>query len=246
MFPIRRIHQIEMTSHCNLACRYCPSPKLQRPKLDMSEETYRKALHWAAFFKNASGGQLELNLAGIGESTIHPEFVRFVHLAREAIGWDTVLALATNGVNMTDELAQAIAPAGIRVWVSLHRPEKAGPAIECLKRAGILAGASADPSIAATNWAGQVSWFNSVQVRRECKWVKGGLVVIQADGNVSRCPLDASGVGVFANVDDDLSKYQTSPYILCRTCDQDVGVPLDSGPRVHGVVAGDALNVRTM
>lgn len=226
MFPIRHIHQIEMTSHCNLACRYCPSPKLQRAKLDMSDDNFLAALAWARRFKKLAGHQRELNLAGIGESTIHPDFVRFVFLAREFIGNDTMLSLATNGVNMTDELAQAIAPSKIRVWVSLHRPEKAGPAIECLKRAGILAGASSDPSLAATNWAGQVDWFNSVPGRRECKWVKGGLVIVHADGNISRCPLDASGVGVFANVSDDLSKHETSPYILCRTCDQDVGVPL--------------------
>lgn len=243
MFSIRHIHQIEMTSHCNLACRYCPSPKLQRPKLDMTEETYTASLRWARFFKDAAGGrQQELNLAGIGESTIHPEFVRFVFLAREIIGPDTMLALATNGVNMTDELAQAIAPSGIRVWVSLHRPEKAGPAIECLKRAGIIAGVSADPSVSATNWAGQVEWFNSHPIRRPCKWVRGGLVVIQADGNVSRCPLDASGIGVIASVKDDLSRFETSPYELCRTCDQDVGVPLTRG--VHDVIAGDTVAVR--
>jgi hypothetical protein len=209
----------------------------------MSEDVFRATLKWAAFFKNASGGQRELNLAGIGESTIHPEFVRFVHIAREVMGFDTMLALATNGVNMTDELARAIAPSGIRVWVSLHRPEKAGPAIESLKRAGILNGVSADPALHATDWAGQVKWFNSVAVRRECKWVKGGLVIVHADGNVSRCPLDASGIGVFANVGDDLTNFQTSPYELCRTCDQDVGVPIGG---ITTRVLGDDVVARAM
>lgn len=224
MFALRDIHQVEMTSHCNLRCRYCPSPHLGRPKLHMSEAHFLRALHWAAHFQR-QGTQGELNLAGIGESTMHPEFVRFVHLAREALGPQQVLLFATNGLLMTDDLARAIAPARPRVWVSLHRPEKAGPAVEALKRAGLLVGVSGDPSLSAINWAGQVDWFVSAP-KRECAWVKGGWAFVLADGRVSRCCLDATGEGVFAHVDDDLTKYGTAPYRLCRTCDQDVGVPI--------------------
>lgn len=225
MFSLRALHQIEMTSRCNLRCRYCPSPHLARPKLDMDEPTYRRALYWAQRFV-FGGQQRELNLAGIGESTLHPEFVRFVHLAREAVGDGCDLILATNGLLMTDELAAAIAPAKIKVWVSLHRPEKAGPAVEALRRAGILSGVSADPSINAINWAGQVKWHVSNGAKRQCMWVIGGRAIVLADGRLSRCCLDASGAGVFGHITDDLATLSTSPYELCRTCDQDVGVPL--------------------
>lgn len=229
MFALRDCHQIEITSRCNLRCRYCPSPKLPRPKQDMDEATYRAALGWARLFVSR-GWQRELNIAGIGESTLHPEFVRYVHLAREAIGPDCHLVFSTNGLLMTDELARAIAPARPEVGVSLHRPEKAGPAIEALKRAGILSAVSADPSVAATNWAGQVDWHVSAG-RRPCIWVRHGLFFVLSDGRVSRCCYDASGVGVFAHVTDDLTKYGTSPYVLCRTCEQDVGVPFTAAPR---------------
>lgn len=188
----------------------------------MDESTYRLALGWARRYVER-GTQRELNLAGIGESTLHPEFVRFVHLARETVGEDCGLVLATNGLLVTDELARAIAPARVAVFVSLHRPEKAGPAVEALKRAGIFAGASADPSLAATDWAGQVKWHVS-SAQRQCAWVKGGQFIVFADGRVSRCAFDASGVGVMAHVGEDLDRFQTSPYALCRTCDQDVGV----------------------
>lgn len=50
MFPIRHIHQIEMTSRCNLRCRYCPSPHLPRPKIDMTEAYYKQSLRWARHF----------------------------------------------------------------------------------------------------------------------------------------------------------------------------------------------------
>lgn len=226
MFAIREIHQIEITSRCNLRCKYCVHyPALPRPKMDMDESTYVKALTWALAFKNR-GWQHEVNLAGIGESTIHPEFVRYVHLARETLGEDFGLVFATNGVAMTDEMARELAPAKPVVFVSLHRPEKAGLAIEILKRYGLIAGVSADPSIASTNWAGQVKWHVSAPLGRPCSWVKGGKAFVFSDGRLSRCAFDASGVGVFGSLDDDLDTLQTSPYVLCRTCDQDVGVPL--------------------
>lgn len=227
MFAIKEVHQIEMTSRCNLRCRYCPSPHLARPKMDISDIDYTRALQWVAHYRRL-GTQGELNLAGIGESTLHPEFVRNVYLAREAVGESGVLVLATNGLLMTDELARAIAPARVATFVSLHRPEKAGPAVEALRRAGIFAGVSNDPSVAATNWAGQVKWHISVPQTRACHWVRGGKLIVLADGRVSRCAFDASGIGVFGNVADDLSKLKTSPYELCRTCDQDVGVPIPS------------------
>jgi hypothetical protein len=233
-FGLAAIHQIEMTSHCNLRCRYCPSPHLARSKVHMTEEHWRKALSWAVRF-NARSPQAELNLAGIGESTIHPEFVRFTHLAREALP-NTQLTLATNGLTMTRELAQELGKARIATWVSLHRPEKAGPAVELLREVGVLCGVSADPSVAAMNWAGQVDWHNSAP-SRECMWVKEGRAFVMADGRVSRCCLDATGEGVFATLDDDLARFATSPYSLCRTCDQDVGVPIpDSVPQRDNVV----------
>lgn len=215
--PIRAIHQIEMTSECNLRCRYCTHPKMPRPKMHMSDEVYRKSLEWVKVFQSRTR-HAELNLAGIGESTMHPEFVRNVFLAREAVGPNVSLVLATNGLLMTDDLAAAIAPARPSVWVSLHRPEKAGPAVEALKRAGILCGVSADPSLAAVNWAGQVNWHVSAPRGNPCPWMAGLMVMIMSDGRVTRCCLDATGDGVIATVDDDLTKFGTSPFKLCAAC----------------------------
>jgi hypothetical protein len=226
MFALREIHQIEITSRCNLRCRYCPSPKLPRPKVDMTEDTFKRTLEWVRVF-SARGTQTELNLAGIGESTMHPDFVRFVFLAREALRPDQPVVVATNGLLMTDELARELQPSGIRVWVSLHRPEKAGPAVEHLKRYGLLSGVSADPSLAAIDWAGQVNWHRS-SARMACPWVKGGWAFVLSDGSLSRCCIDASGVGVFGHVNDVVTDMETSPYVLCRTCDHDVGVAMEN------------------
>jgi hypothetical protein len=231
MFAVRELHQIEITSRCNLKCEYCPSYRLPRPKVDMTQDHFLKALSWVVEFKRR-GTQRDVNLAGIGESTLHPDFVRMVHLAREYLGQDFQLVFATNGLLMTDELAREIAPANPTVFVSLHRPEKAGPAIEALRKYGLLAGVSADPSISSTNWAGQVDYHVSAPKGRPCSWVTGGKVFMFADGRISRCAFDASGVGVIGHIEDGLSKLETSPYVLCRTCDQNVGVPLDGVPEI--------------
>jgi hypothetical protein len=224
MFRVRELHQLELSSHCNLRCRYCPSRNLPREKTYMTEDHFMKALTWVRTYKDR-GWQHDVNLAGIGESTMHPEFVRFVHLAREKLGEDFGLVFATNGLLMTEELAAAIAPAKPVVFVSLHRPEKAGPAVEALKKYKLIAGVSNDPSIAASNWAGQVKWHVSAQ-RRDCVWVRGGKIFMFADGRVSTCAYDASGIGVLGHIDDDLDTLQTKPYKLCVGCDQNVGVPI--------------------
>lgn len=189
----------------------------------MKEEHFTKALFYVSLFA-ARGWQRDLNLAGIGESTMHPEFVRYVYLARNTLPEGFELVLATNGLLMTDDLAKELAPSGLRVFVSLHRPEKAGPAIEALRKYGILAGVSADPSIAATNWAGQVNWHVSVPAKRPCPWVRGGRAFMFADGRISRCAYDATGIGVIGSIEDEIELMETSPYELCKTCDQDVGV----------------------
>lgn len=224
MIPLQRLHQIELSSHCNLKCQYCPSPKLKRPKMHMSWETFNKAMFWTSYFVD-NHGQQEVNLAGIGESTMHPDFIEMLKRARQLLGPDVRIVLATNGVLMTDELAQAMKPWNPEVYVSLHQPVKAGPAVECLRRAGILSGVSADPSVAAINWAGQVKWHSSA-APRNCDWVTGGKTMVMSDGRITRCCLDASGIGVLGHINDDLTKIFTTPYSLCRTCDMNVGMPI--------------------
>jgi hypothetical protein len=188
---------------------------MPRAKQDMDRATFEQALKQA----KALPGEHELNLAGIGESTMHPDFVEYVFRAREVMGPDIRLVLATNGLLMTDELAKAIAPSGIRVYVSMHRPEKAGPAIEACKRAGIIDGVSADPALSATNWAGQVKWHVSTDIKgHRCPWIRGGRLMVMSDGRITRCSFDSTADDVLGTVWDDVTKIETSPYSLCKNC----------------------------
>lgn len=223
-FPINAIHQVELTSRCNLACVYCVHPTMPRAKIDMDEETFVAAVRIAARFAG-NGIQREFNMCGIGESTMHPRFVEFVAYARLALGDEVDIVFATNGVLMTDELARELAPFRPKVGVSLHRPEVAGPAIEILKRHGLLAWVGSDAATQSVDWAGQVDWHVSAP-KMECMWVKAGRVFVLADGRVSTCCFDGAGTEVICDHirNLDLQKHFTRPYRLCKGCHQELNI----------------------
>lgn len=223
-WPIRSLHQIEITSNCNLRCVYCPSPNLGRQKVDMTRSHFLRALEWVKHFV-AQGTQVELNLAGIGESTLHPNFIQFVMLAREALGWKHKLHFATNGLMMDRALAEAIAPWRPSVAVSMHRPERAKGAIDALREFGLFEGAASDAATNAVDWAGQIEWGLTTQnFGAPCDWSHQGWAAVLSDGRISSCSMDSDGSGVFGHVSDQIGSLRGKPYKLCKNCHMDVGI----------------------
>ena len=237
---VTALHQIEITSRCSLACFYCPWPSMPRPKLDMDGLTFVRALEWVRHFVHETRTQRELNLAGIGESLIHPDFVEYLCAAREACGPEVRIIFATNGVypqfkvakddakgyyDACRAYAEQMRPYKPVVWVSLHRPERAAIAANAFRDAGLLEGMSADPTLNAMDWSGQVKWFNSARAGQlPCQWLREGKVMAMADGRLTTCCYDASGVGVVGHVRDPIGTVKVQPYSLCGTCDQVIGV----------------------
>lgn len=188
---------------------------MRRPKLDMSEEIFSRVLDIVA----ATPGQRELNLAGIGESTLHPRFEEFVAMAHKRLP-GVQLVLATNGVICSDELANTMRKNGVHVFVSLHRPERAGKAVEFYKKHNTLSGVSYDPSVAAVDWAGQVDWHVSA-APTECMWLARYYAIAWSDGRVGTCSFDGQGDdGVIGTVWQDPAEWDHRPYSLCETCHQ--------------------------
>lgn len=86
--------EVELTSRCNLACRFCPQTKLERSKGDLEYDTLERLLDRVADFVTL------LNFSGFGEPTLHPRLFDCVRLAK-AKGIPRV-EIETNGTT-TDE-----------------------------------------------------------------------------------------------------------------------------------------------
>jgi organic radical activating enzyme len=228
---ITSIHQIEVSTHCNLRCVYCPSPKLEKhrgqPKTHMTLDVFERALEWAAFL-DRDGTQGELSITGIGETLLHPQWQEMIALARSALP-HAYLNFSTNGLLLDDAACEWLARCNVKVFVSLHRPEKAGPAIERAKRHGILQSHNAGASVSSFDWAGQVDWHVSAP-SDPCEWLRRGWGNVLVDGRISTCCLDATGDGTVAHVQDDPAQgAHVAPWSLCASCHMTITEPI--GPR---------------
>lgn len=213
---ITQIHQIEVTTRCNLRCKYCPHPKMQRPKEDMEFETFLQAMEWVKFL-DKRGLQGELSFTGIGESTMHPQFKEMLLYARDHFRGEIVFS--TNGLPTFDEdLAKVCKAINVGVMISLHRPEMAGKSIELAKQYGILKYVNNSFATSAFNWAGQVSdWFNSAPPT-PCAYLGAGWGVVLQNGQITTCCLDSENKGVVGTVWDDPGSLYIKPYSLCEWC----------------------------
>jgi hypothetical protein len=227
---IRTIKEIEISTRCNLRCVYCPSRNLDkpvdnggsgRPKIDITTEHYRRALEWASYFQD-QGTQGELALTGIGEAIMHPLFIQLLQLARESLP-DKFITFSTNGLLLTDELCEQMAPYSPAIFVSTHVPVKAKKAIDIARRWGLLAGTNTSFATAAFDWAGQLDWDVSIpQNVVTCEFLREGWGVVLSDGRMATCCLDATGDSCVGHVDDEIGSLSIAPWkgrvAGCETC----------------------------
>jgi hypothetical protein len=212
---VREIHEIELTSKCSLACVYCPHPTLQRPKDHMPWEIFERTLEHVAYLCKA-GTQGEVSLTGLGEAILYPRFVEAVWRVRKTIG-DRTMILSTNGVDMTPMIARELAKADVGVYVSLHRPEVAAPAMQMLKEAGCAMGTNVAFVDSALDWAGQVDWHVSAP-RADCGYLNRAWAVVRQNGNIDACCMDAHDLYPVCTVWDELGALTTRPTKLCGSC----------------------------
>ncbi len=228
---------LELTNHCNLKCRFCPTGngRMQRPKGFMEPDVFRRALRGA--------GPLEFTLLfQWGESLLHPHFAA---LAREAREHGARTLVTTNGTLLDDRRVDLLLEAGLdRITVSIdgdpetHERVRGVPLARTeggldrllAERARRGASTAIDVSMviapeteaAATDFerrfAGRVERVQKIPLlthgvrRTRCRepW-RGGLVVLQ-DGRVTVCCVDHDGALAFGDVrKDDLRDLWNGP-----------------------------------
>ncbi len=220
---IQTINSIELSSLCNSNCRYCPA-KDQGKHRDvgfMSWRVFKKTIEWVNVLCSRDT-QLEVNLFGVGESTMHPSFVAMVKYAREKIPFRLLLHLNTNGILMTKELAIELKDAGVNhIDITGHNHYHTAKTIRIFREVGIAGNLTYDFVTRPHNWAGQCDWFEidkTVYDPGECPWLKYGQVMVMSDGHITPCCIDAFGAGVFGHVNEDVTKLEVLPFELCEKC----------------------------
>ena len=195
----------------------------------MKWEVFQQALELVGFFVK-QGTQSELSLTGIGESLLHPRFVEMVEASRKAIGPHRPLVVTTNGIDLTEEVCKAIAPFRPRVFISLHRPERAAHAVHFAKKSEIFAGKNDSFATSSFDWAGtQKNWTEIRSAPKiKCDYLGKGWAVVLVDGRVATCCLDATGASTVGTIWDKPESLMLKPWgdekVGCSKCHMEVPV----------------------
>lgn len=94
---------IEITTHCQLACRFCARTKMGIAGKHMSPDKYLQILD---MLPNA----YRITLVGLGEPLLHPDII---NLVKQGSARKRRMALVTNAMGLDAQMAQALLDAGL-------------------------------------------------------------------------------------------------------------------------------------
>jgi hypothetical protein len=220
---ITTINTIETSSLCNNQCEYCPAPiqgKHRETGL-MDWATFKEAITWVMHFCKQRT-QMELNLFGVGEPTLHPDIAEMVEYARKHLPIRQKIHLNTNGNTMTFELATKLKKSGITsIDITGHNARSVAQTIRYFRQVGIPGQISMDFMTRPNDWAGQVDWFKPDYYKvdgMDCPWLGKGQAMVMSNGDITACCIDAFASGVFTHVAEDITQKQLQPFQLCHSC----------------------------
>ncbi|VAV85642.1 hypothetical protein MNBD_DELTA01-628, partial [hydrothermal vent metagenome] len=114
--PIQRLH-LEVTSHCNFACEFCPDSRMERVRGFMDYELLKRVLDEVEEKGIAQAVLFHL----MGEPLLYPRLTEAVAYA-SGKGLETIVT--TNGVLLTDEVLDGLRKAGLtKIILSLQTPD---------------------------------------------------------------------------------------------------------------------------
>lgn len=226
MTQIKHIHQIEITSRCNRKCEWCIHKDMTRPKVDMTEENFKKSLSIVRHLYD-KGGQTELWLHGLGESLLHPKFLEFSQMARETLPY-TLIRISTNGILMTDEIARRMRELKVSCHISMYAAKEVVIGAAMAHKHGILEYLGNNPVQAPTDWAGQCDWPVPLKLKTQsCQWLNEGWAMIWSTGEIVSCCVDGFGKGIIGHIDNiewpkEIDDLEIKPYELCKKCNMQI------------------------
>lgn len=185
----------------------------------MTVEVFIEALKFVHYF-STQGTQKELNLFGVGESLLNPNFVELLKLAHEETPKISPIHLNSNGKLITPELIEEFDKYLDQLDLTAHNARDTITAYKMARGHNFKLGMSIDFLTQPNNWAGQVDWFESEKFY-PCPWLRDGQAWIMSNGDISTCCFDAFGKGIIGNVFDSQPwELEVNPFSLCETCHQ--------------------------
>jgi MoaA/NifB/PqqE/SkfB family radical SAM enzyme len=107
---------IEITTRCNLACRFCMRTRMGISGKDMTFETFSRIIERIPH-------AYRITFVGLGEPLLHPDIIRFVNLVK---AYGKRAALVTNGQTLDREIAGELIRAGLdSIIFSIDTPNQA-------------------------------------------------------------------------------------------------------------------------
>jgi MoaA/NifB/PqqE/SkfB family radical SAM enzyme/pimeloyl-ACP methyl ester carboxylesterase len=106
---------IEITTHCNLSCKYCARAVWGRKAMHMPAAGFSRILELLPH-------AYRVTLVGLGEPLLHPQVVQFVG---EASSQSRRVTIVTNAMNLDQSLSRALIRAGLdSIVFSLDAPNQ--------------------------------------------------------------------------------------------------------------------------
>lgn len=176
---------------------------------------FMRSLEWVTYY-DQQGTQPELAITGMGEALLHPKFKSFLRTARHS--YKGFLHFSTNGILFNEDIAKLCRDYQVGVFVSAHRPEVAGPAINLAQRYRVLAGANTQFAHSALDFAGTVEWENTAPKDLECSYQKEGWGMVLADGSINTCCWEPEGENIIGHVSDKIGSVEMQVKPACSKC----------------------------
>lgn len=119
-FP--RIFTIEISSHCNRACSYCPNIKYPQAARLIKDEVFHKIVDRLAEIRYNG----VVDFIFFNEPTLNPKLPDYIRLVKAKVP-SCIPRISTNGDFLTPELVTRLADAGIdRIYPMRHNPTPKG------------------------------------------------------------------------------------------------------------------------
>ena len=222
---LQTITTIELSSICNLSCKYCINRlmvKNGRTPSIMTDDTFDASLRWLRALCDLETQQ-EVNLNGNGESTLDPKLVYRARRVKDIMGERSV-QFCTNALLLTKKLIYDLKDAGVdRIDLSIHSAYNVRRCVGLLADAQMPSVVNAGTVMSSHNWAGQLEKEHEVDIcyTIPCHPIIQGRGYIDSDGYVTPCCYDYLRLGAFGTVFNvDLLDREVKPFSLCKTCHQ--------------------------